>query len=57
MTQDLVRDPVCGMEFSSNEAATTVEWAGQSYYFCCHACRASFEADPKRFVRREEEKK
>lgn len=55
MTQELVRDPVCGMEFGPGEAATTMEWAGRTYYFCCQACRASFEADPKRFIRREEE--
>ena len=55
MTRDSVRDPVCGMEFSPGQAATTVEWKGQTYYFCCHSCRASFEVDQARFVRREEE--
>jgi YHS domain-containing protein len=57
MTQELVRDPVCGMEFGPGEAATTVEYEGRTYYFCCHACRVSFEAEPRRFVRREEKDK
>ena len=55
MAQDSVKDPVCGMEFSPTQAATTAKWKGQTYYFCCEACRASFEEDPRRFTHREEE--
>lgn len=55
MAQESVRDPVCGMEFSPSQAATKAEWGGQTYYFCCHACRVSFKEDPRRFIHREEE--
>jgi YHS domain-containing protein len=56
MTGRLMRDPVCGMEFSSNQAATTTQWKGKTYYFCCRVCRAAFEEDPRRFTGPEEEK-
>ncbi len=55
MAQESVKDPVCGMEFDPNQAATTAEWEGRTYYFCCHACRESFEEDPRRFIHREGE--
>ena len=54
MRDRMVTDPVCGMEFRSEQAATTVEHEGRTYYFCCHHCRAAFEADPRRFLWREE---
>jgi xanthine dehydrogenase accessory factor len=40
-------DPVCGMTVPVDEAAATVEHGGQTYYFCCHGCADSFEADPE----------
>jgi Cu+-exporting ATPase len=55
MTQELVRDPVCGMEFRPSQASATAEWRDRTYYFCCQACLASFMDDPPRFERREEE--
>ncbi len=55
MKEDLVRDPVCGTESSREQAPTTAEWRGQTYYFCCQGCRESFESEPRRFVRREGE--
>ena len=55
MKKDLVRDPVCGTEFSRDQAATTAEWRGRTYYFWCQATRESFESEPRRFVRHEGE--
>lgn len=52
MERDTVQDPVCGMRLSRADAATSTEWDGHSYYFCCHACREAFEADPKRHLER-----
>jgi acyl dehydratase/YHS domain-containing protein len=39
-------DPACGVEISSDEAATTVEYAGHSYHFCSVGCADAFVADP-----------
>jgi YHS domain-containing protein len=44
-------DPVCGMEISAGEAADSVEYDGETYYFCSSGCRAAFEAAPERYVR------
>lgn len=52
-TTDRVQDPVCGMRFDPDRAATAVELDGRTYHFCCDGCRKEFEADPRRFIRRE----
>lgn len=48
-----VQDAVCGMRFEASRAATSVEIDGRTYHFCCDGCRKEFEADPRRFIRRE----
>ena len=53
MKTDEVLDPVCGMRFPSEKAAATTEWEGRTYHFCSEGCKASFEADPARYARRE----
>lgn len=45
-----VRDPVCGMRFSEDEAAATVEVDGTTYHFCAEGCRRAFEDDPERYT-------
>lgn len=44
-------DPVCGMEIKPEEAADSIEYEGETYYFCSPGCRAAFEATPERYVR------
>ena len=44
-------DPVCGMEVTAENAADSLEFDGQTYYFCSPGCRASFEAAPERYIR------
>ncbi|WP_440992101.1 YHS domain-containing protein [Haloarchaeobius baliensis] len=39
-------DPVCGMELSAGDAATTVQYGGKTYYFCSDECRERFEDRP-----------
>lgn len=43
-------DPVCGMTVEIDEAAATVEHGDRTYYFCCHGCADSFEADPESYL-------
>jgi YHS domain-containing protein len=35
-------DPVCGMSVERATAKHTLEVAGETYYFCCPHCKASF---------------
>jgi putative ABC transport system ATP-binding protein len=46
----LVRDPVCGMSVEEQNAAATLEHAGQTYYFCSRGCSWEFQESPARFV-------
>jgi YHS domain-containing protein len=47
----MVEGPVCGMRIDSDEAAGTLEYEGKMYYFCSHACRDAFEADPTSYMK------
>jgi P-type Cu+ transporter len=40
---DLVRDPVCGMEFAPAEAAAIRSLGGETYYFCAERCAQQFD--------------
>lgn len=46
----MVMDPVCGMEIDPKAAAGTVEYRGQTYYFCSPGCKKSFEKKPHKYV-------
>lgn len=43
-------DPVCKMEVEIAGARHITEYEGQTYYFCCPACRRHFIADPGRYL-------
>jgi xanthine dehydrogenase accessory factor len=43
-------DPVCEMTVDVATARFTSEHEGQTYYFCCPACRKKFEADPAGYL-------
>lgn len=44
-------DPVCGMQVDPN-TAVSVEYAGETYYFCESACAETFRDDPDRWIPR-----
>ncbi|MFH1185971.1 MAG: YHS domain-containing protein [Chloroflexota bacterium] len=48
------RDPVCGMDVTSQEAAGTSEYHGTVYYFCSLGCKQTFEQQPEKYARRSE---
>lgn len=48
--EPLVRDEVCGMEFSAAEAAATAGFQGETYYFCSDRCRGRFLEHPGWYV-------
>ncbi|NOY98425.1 MAG: YHS domain-containing protein [Chloroflexi bacterium] len=43
-------DPVCKMEVDEKSVTTTSEYKGQTYYFCCPNCKASFDKDPEQYL-------
>ncbi|MBI2872547.1 MAG: YHS domain-containing protein [Chloroflexi bacterium] len=45
------KDPVCGMEVDSKNAAATQEHQGKTYYFCSPSCKASFVKEPAKYVK------
>ena len=48
--QSTVKDPVCGMEINSVQAAGQREYGGATYYFCSDSCLQKFDADPAQYV-------
>jgi YHS domain-containing protein len=42
----MVAVPVCGMRIDTDDAAASVEYEGETYYFCSVACREAFVARP-----------
>src|ERR1700722_13629544 len=47
-----VRDPVCGMHVDPQNAAGSVAYQGENYYFCSKGCAAKFQADPEKYLNR-----
>lgn len=43
-------DPICKMTVRLEDALHTYEHEGQTYYFCCGGCRATFMADPAAYL-------
>lgn len=41
----LVKDPVCGMEVDPSETDHTIEYKGDTYYFCSESCKESFDPE------------
>jgi xanthine dehydrogenase accessory factor len=37
-------DPICGMTVAALESTPSVEYEGETIYFCCDGCKATFEA-------------
>ena len=53
---DKVKDPVCGMEIRTGDAAATEQHEGRTFYFCSHACHETFVKDPHRYGHPAEER-
>lgn len=43
-------DPICEMTVDIANARFTSEFEGQTYYFCCPACKKKFETDPAAYL-------
>src|SRR3954452_10662740 len=49
-TEDLVTDPVCGMQVDPAQSTRQVEHEGQVFHFCSDTCQRKFRADPARYL-------
>ncbi len=49
----MTTDPVCGMTVNPQNAAFTVRYKGQTYYFCSQMCKMMFEREPEKYVKSE----
>jgi Cu+-exporting ATPase len=45
-----VRDPVCGMDIDPATAAGSMEYEGETYYFCSTSCFERFKEKPEAFA-------
>ena len=52
---ETLRDPVCGMTVTYDNAQARSEYNGQTYYFCSMDCKEQFDKDPERYIRNKQE--
>jgi len=51
-TMTMAKDPVCQMDVEPKHAAAESQYQGQTYYFCAAGCKAKFDADPGKYLRK-----
>ncbi len=54
--EELVKDPVCGMEKPKDQMKVFSIFKGRTYYFCSEGDKELFDAHPDHWVPREERK-
>ena len=45
-----IKDPVCGMEIMPDEAFTTRQLKGHTFYFCSENCVKQYDASPEKYT-------
>jgi len=51
----MVHDPVCGMDIDEKDAAGSSRYKDKTYYFCNITCKNKFDADPEKYLGKEED--
>ena len=54
-TDTMAVDPICGMTLDAEKAKHKAIHQGTTYFFCCAGCKSTFEADPGRFLKKDDE--
>ena len=52
---ETLKDPVCGMELTYENAQARSEYDGQTYYFCSLDCKEQFDQNPEKYANQEQE--
>lgn len=47
----MVKDTVCEMEIDETAARFSLNFEGQTYFFCSEGCRAEFQRHPQDYVK------
>ncbi|MBC7876568.1 MAG: YHS domain-containing protein [Anaerolineales bacterium] len=50
-TKQTYKDPVCGMQVTSETAAGQSTYNGKIYYFCSRADKDAFDRNPEKYVK------
>jgi YHS domain-containing protein len=50
-TTQTYKDPVCGMQVSSETAGGQSTHNGKTYYFCSQADKDAFERNPEKYIK------
>ena len=53
--RETLKDPVCGMEVTYENAQARSEYEGQTYYFCSMGCKKSFDKEPEKYLNKGEQ--
>lgn len=56
LSQQEVKDLVCGMKLKAEEAKFKSEYKGTIYYFCSADCKAKFDKEPEKYAVKTAEK-
>ncbi|NQU17063.1 MAG: YHS domain-containing protein [Candidatus Saganbacteria bacterium] len=46
----MAKDVICGMDVE--EGKNEVEYNGEKFSFCAPACKAKFEQDPEKYIKK-----
>ena len=46
----MIQDPVCKMIIEKEEAKATLEYKGETYYFCSQECKEEFLKNPEKYL-------
>lgn len=55
--QDIVIDPVCGMDVVAKKSKYHSVYKGKTYHFCSLKCKKAFDKDPSLYIGKERKKK
>lgn len=56
MLQEM-KDPVCGMKVTPETAQARSQYHGETYYFDSLECKETFDKNPEKYVRPEQEQR
>lgn len=51
---ETMKDPVCGMEVTYENAQARSEHNGHTYYFCSLGCKEQFDRNPEQYITQDE---
>jgi YHS domain-containing protein len=47
---EMVKDPICGMNVDEKTAKFKSEHMGKIYYFCSQMCKTTFDKNPMKYT-------